>query len=775
MRLLFIFFICYHALFAQDLVLAKKIQSIRDFDNGLNLAGTVTAENGDIYVAGSFMDTIRIDSLTLNPTADFLWYDCNSFVSRYNPAGELTGVFSNTGTGRFTVTDMVNDSLGNIYLMANMHGNITFGGVSVGTEIGIFSYLIIKLDPDFNVLWHKVFENNMPSYSTIIEGISYTKNNELIIHGGGEYNLDGFELSEVQGNLFFAKLNSLDGITSWVRQIKASPNTSSYLSFLGDENDIVLTGSFGQSFIGSAPHLIFNNTDTLSCGSSRAFFMGKYTINGEYLWAKVVDTIFPLPSVATVDLNSNMFMINSNHLDVLTDNGIHKFNPNGDFLWSKMLINGYNIDLSSNRKNIYYLVGFRDSVVYDSQTIYGGTGEQFVLMKLDPANGDLMWTSRAYNLDPFIRLFTSGNGNCAILGEKNGYIFNKNLIYDHDTTISYMLYFNDRDTYASNGNLIKGNIYNDLNANCLLDGEAGISEYGVVAYPGPIYGISDISGNYELKVDTGNYTVKQIIPIGHAIQNNQLCGIHSYAVSFASTGLTDEQNDFPNQYSACNYLKVTAENSLISFPCQETATTSVQVKNFGLDTVFNVQAEVKYPGTIIYPVLSSPSWDYYLPEDSLLIYQIDFISPMGSVDIIIQDSIDCSSLQIGDSEFPFSVFAGPYNTCYPEDTSGNWKHFTSYINFPIGIDNKSFSASSYKIFPNPASSTLTIQSSGQGLGIQKIRVINIVGQSMDNFIFNGSTAPFTSTINIADLRQGVYLIEIENTSGRIQKMKFIKN
>lgn len=771
MRLLFIFFICYHALFAQDLVLAKKIQSTRDFDNGLNLAGTVTGKNGDIYVAGSFMDTIRIDSVTLSPTPEFVWYDCNSFVSKYNPAGELTAVISNTGAGHFKITDIVNDSLGNIYLTVRMLGDVTFGDVEVTTEEGIFSYLLIKLDPDFNVLWHKLFENSMPNYTSTIDGISCTKNNDLIVYGTGAYTLDGFELS--QAGPFFAKLESLDGTTAWVRQL--TTNTSCYLSSLGNENnEIILTGSFGEAFTDSA-HLVFNDTDTLRSGSLRGIFLAKYAINGDFLWAKLVDTIFPLMSEAAVDLNDNIFMINSNHTDVLTDNGVHKFSPDGDFLWSKMLTNGYNMGLSGNRENMYYLVGFRDSVVYDSQTIYGGPGEQFVLMKLDPANGDLMWTSRAYNLDPFIRLFTSGNGNCAILGEKNGYIFNKNLIYDHDTTISYMLYFNDRDTYASNGNLIKGNIYNDLNANCLLDGDAGISEYGVVAYPGPIYGISDISGNYELKVDTGNYTVKQIVPIGHAIQNTPVCGIQSHSISFASTGLIADQKDFPNQYEECTYLKVSALSSMISLPCQAHETTSIQVKNFGLDTVFNVQARVKYPGTIIYPLFSSPAWDDYLPQDSLIIYQIGSIPPMASVDIVIQDSVDCPSLVLDETQFPFSVLATPYNTCLLEDTAGNWKHFYSQIVFILGTDTKFLSVPLFKIFPNPAGSILNIEYPGGNPGIGVINITNIVGQRMDNFTCNGLTAPFTYTVHIGDFQQGVYFIEVQDSSGRIQKMKFIKN
>ncbi len=62
-------------------------------------------------------------------------------------------------------------------------------------------------------------------------------------------------------------------------------------------------------------------------------------------------------------------------------------------------------------------------------------------------------------------------------------------------------------------NLLNGNVYDDVNANCNLDaGEKDLENWMVKIEPGPTYATTDANGYYEAFVGTGNFTVTQLMP-----------------------------------------------------------------------------------------------------------------------------------------------------------------------------------------------------------------------------------------------------------------------
>lgn len=62
-------------------------------------------------------------------------------------------------------------------------------------------------------------------------------------------------------------------------------------------------------------------------------------------------------------------------------------------------------------------------------------------------------------------------------------------------------------------NLIEGDIYDDVNGNCVKDGaEQGLANWYVEIQPGPFYALSDSNGHYEAWVGTDSYTVGQVVP-----------------------------------------------------------------------------------------------------------------------------------------------------------------------------------------------------------------------------------------------------------------------
>ena len=86
----------------------------------------------------------------------------------------------------------------------------------------------------------------------------------------------------------------------------------------------------------------------------------------------------------------------------------------------------------------------------------------------------------------------------------------------------------------------------------------------------------------------------------------------------------------------------------------------------------------------------------------------------------------------------------------------------------LGVAN--YSASRFSISPNPATDVLTI-SNVDKLNITHIDIIDINGRTVKSF---GSASEYMVQINISDLAEGVYLLNIASDNGTITN-KIIKN
>jgi hypothetical protein len=100
-------------------------------------------------------------------------------------------------------------------------------------------------------------------------------------------------------------------------------------------------------------------------------------------------------------------------------------------------------------------------------------------------------------------------------------------------------------------------VYEDKNRNCLRDNdEPGIPNVVVTTEPGPFYGITDRNGNYTLAVDTGTYTVRQVLPDDPGRLITQTCPAAgaSHTISFKTYNNTVTGKDFGNQVTLRPYL-----------------------------------------------------------------------------------------------------------------------------------------------------------------------------------------------------------------------------
>ena len=119
--------------------------------------------------------------------------------------------------------------------------------------------------------------------------------------------------------------------------------------------------------------------------------------------------------------------------------------------------------------------------------------------------------SYTYYLPPSNLIGCPLNGDWKInisdnLGLDNGYIFGLSLSFSVNTGVSH---------------LITGKVFADTNGDCVFNGSDFPQQSILLEFqPGPYYAITDTNGNYSAWVDTGTYTLNQILP--NALWN-QLC------------------------------------------------------------------------------------------------------------------------------------------------------------------------------------------------------------------------------------------------------------
>ena len=78
--------------------------------------------------------------------------------------------------------------------------------------------------------------------------------------------------------------------------------------------------------------------------------------------------------------------------------------------------------------------------------------------------------------------------------------------------------------------------------------EPGIPSVVVAVEPGPYYGVSDENGNYTIQVDTGSYTIREILPKQTGKDIRQTCPVNPIirTARFDSFDQTLSEIDFGN-------------------------------------------------------------------------------------------------------------------------------------------------------------------------------------------------------------------------------------
>lgn len=178
---------------------------------------------------------------------------------------------------------------------------------------------------------------------------------------------------------------------------------------------------------------------------------------------------------------------------------------------------------------------------------------------------------------------------------------------------------------------------------------------------GNFYSSTDEDGSYSVKVDSGSYTVNQIIPQNVKNIFNPLCYSEvGYSVEIESSESITNM-DFHNEVLDCSILNI----DVISDRQRACFLNGIVVSvcNQGSIPVENIKLNVVLP-PIAKAIESTLPWDFY--EDSLLQFTIPEIDPLGCYNISISDSIICNLSNVN-STVCIKANIGQYdNKCYDE-------------------------------------------------------------------------------------------------------------
>ncbi len=242
--------------------------------------GMTTDASGNVYLTGSFENTISFGSISLTTTGSI-----EMFIAKYDPSGNVISAIRQGGVGDDRSFGIAADASGNIYMTGYfLSPTITFGSTTL-TSSGSYDLFVVKYNSSGNVVWAK----NADSYDADASyGVTADANGSVYISGqfyGSVIHFGTITLNNVGGagnyDLFIAKYDS-SGNVLWAKGAGDNPGQNVGWNVNTDGvGNVYLTGWFGS------PTISFDSTTFINAGFTD-LFVTKYSPAGNMLWAKSV-------------------------------------------------------------------------------------------------------------------------------------------------------------------------------------------------------------------------------------------------------------------------------------------------------------------------------------------------------------------------------------------------------------------------------------------------------------------------------------------------------
>jgi uncharacterized repeat protein (TIGR01451 family) len=670
---------------AQPDIQWQKTLGGSDMDNGYEIKPT--SDGGFITVGESKSNNGNVSGHHANASPGST-YDIDVWVVKTDMFGNIQWQQSFGGTSMDYATDVLQTADGGYIVMCTAYS--TDGDV-VGSHGGTNDIWILKLDALGNVQWKKCYG-----------GSGFDSGQSIIMTNDGGYMATGFTQSndgDVSGNHGAADL--------WLLKLDVNGNIVWQKCLGGTGYEGGATGS-GGSFAGFELKLIsiiqttdkgyFIGTSSSSNDGDLTFHNGAVANTNPDYWAVKTDSTGAIQWQKTLggsvldiaysgfqtadggyiiagESASNDGDVSGNH-SAKEDAWIVKFDAVGNVSWKKILGGtGFDraISISATSDGGYFLGGETRSPnggdVAGNHSGFATSGDAW-LVKLD-VNGMLQWQKciGGSSRDIATSCFQAADGGYMIAGwasSSNGDVIGHTV----GTTGSGAAPYNDVwlvKLYPIQTNVITGNIFEDLNGNCVKDtNEVGLYGAIVEATPGNYFATTDANGNYSLFVDTGVYVISHTPTSLY----NQTCVGSTYTATINSVT--------PNFYNAnfgdtlkkhCADLKISIAGPYFR-QCFKNYL-NVAYSNFGAVDAYNVTVAINFDSYII-PISSTMTWTQ---GGSVYTFTIDTLKAGHSGSFMVLDSVSCATPVGAHCAYAIATIHGSSLECdITNNTSQDWHY-----------------------------------------------------------------------------------------------------
>jgi streptogramin lyase len=327
---------------------------------------------------------------------------------------------------------------------------------------------------------------------------------------------------------------------------------------------------------------------------------------------------------------------------------VQKFSPTGQLLRENKALTGQDTYVGQ------CLVGLS---VDKAGTVYLGSSMDDFMQVYDPS-GQFNWQLPG-NCSGFA-INGAGTRLLALRGQQSS---SPHLVRPYADVVSFYTATTPALT-AVRESQITGRIYVDQTATCDALTSPALPNTVVVAEPGNYYGLSDENGNYTIAVDTGAYTIRQLLPheLGRVIQQTcasaQTVRVTQYGTSFTGP-------NFGNLVALTPYLSVSVASNRRR-RCFRNLTT-VNYTNTGFATAPNAKVFVSLPEHVIFLTASVP---HTRDTKGNYVFAVGELPPGQHGTITIQDSVACGNPAIRGLTVCTKAWITPANT-YPIPSAWN--------------------------------------------------------------------------------------------------------
>ena len=330
--------------------------------SGISSSGIVLDSNANIYMTGSFTDTVDFDPgpgvYDLTSVGDY-----DVFVSKLDHDGNFIWAKSMGGLSFDSSSAVSLDSDGNVYTTGNFKKTVDFdpgAGITnqtCGTHVYFTCIFISKLDSNGFFVWAKsVGEAEALGYLHHSRDIAIDTSHNVYVIGEFRFTADFdpgpavFNLNSASGETTFVLKLDSDGNFVWAKNIVAQTDIGWASMALDNNANVYFAGMFSDQVDFDPSPSVENLTPVHTYDS----FVCKWDSDGNFVWVRALGgatSFYPNNNTAsiTVDENSHVYTIGyfqdtadfdpGPGLANLTSTGdkdifISKLNGNGDFIWA---------------------------------------------------------------------------------------------------------------------------------------------------------------------------------------------------------------------------------------------------------------------------------------------------------------------------------------------------------------------------------------------------------------------------------------------------------